>query len=260
MEENMKIIIEKSKVKTIPVVNVYDAEAREKLPVIIMLHGATGKKEDNLERAKMFVEHGFYVLLFDAYGHGELKVEKNEEKYDIHELLKMYLETSKYINQLIGYYREHTDFGDFNRVGLLGFSMGAHTIYHYIARERQTCIKASVPIIGSPVWKGFVRKFIEANKGVEKIFDERKIVEFEEYITEIQPSSYINNIKDFPLLMLNGQLDERVPIETIRDFYLKASSIYTYDDNINFIEYKGVGHKVTEEMLSSATKWFKKYL
>lgn len=206
------------------------------------------------------MKQGFYVLLFDAYGHGELKTLKDDNSYEINELLKVYLETSKYINQVINFYKHNNGFGDFNRVGLLGFSMGAHTIYYYITRERQMGSRAAVPVIGSPSWVSFVRRFIKSIKELEGLYEERKITEIEYYISKIQPLNFISNIKDFPLLIINGEIDERIQIEDIREFYKNTYQLYDNKENIRFIEHKGVGHKVTEEMLNSTIKWFIRYL
>jgi alpha-beta hydrolase superfamily lysophospholipase len=256
----VNIVVEKGRTKDIPVINVYDCESNKKLPVVIMLHGATGKKEDNIERAKNFVKHGFYVLLFDAYGHGELAGPKAQGSHDVKELLKVYLETSRYINELINHYRNNNDFGDFERVGLMGVSMGGHTVYYHITREKHQSIKAAVPIIGSPDWVSFVRRFIKSQEGLEKVFDEAKIAGIESYISKLHPASFSDSIKDFPVMMINGELDERIEIQHIREFYAKMNETYSIKENVSFLEYKGIGHKVTESMLNNAVEWFAKYL
>lgn len=60
--------------------------------------------------------------------------------------------------------------------------------------------------------------------------------------------------------MLNGEMDERITINDLRNVYTELLGVYSQKDLIKFIEYKGVGHQVTQSMMLEARNWFKKYL
>ncbi|MEW8956747.1 alpha/beta hydrolase family protein [Clostridium sp.] len=226
--------------------------------MIIILHGGNGKKEKHIEKAYDFVKKGFFVTLFDAYGHGELKSIDNTKDFNIDNLLKCYLETTKSINIISNSYEDNI-YGDLNRIGLMGISMGAHTIYYNILKERKSNIKAAVPINGSPCWITFVRRYINNISDKNLFFANEEIIKLENYMKNIHPLSSKGSI-DFPLLMLNGEKDNLIPIDVVKKSYNQLKETYTQKELIKIIEYKDTGHIVIPEMLESACNWFKKYL
>ncbi|MEN6326006.1 MAG: hypothetical protein ABFD18_07350, partial [Syntrophomonas sp.] len=66
-------------------------------------------------------------------------------------------------------------------------------------------------------------------------------------IKKIEPSNSLKNIRDTPLLMLNGAADRLIPIEDIRKTYTLIKNNYDNSDNIRFIEYRGHDHIANEE-------------
>ena len=148
--------------------DVYDFNEKETRPIVIMLHGGgDGRKEKYIERALEYAKNGYFVTLFDAYGHGELKNVSEKVKLtgndasNIDKLFWVYTETSKYINVIIDFYKDII-YADSDRIGLIGVSMGAHTIYYYIINERYPKVKVAVCINGSPSWVNFVRKYVSS--------------------------------------------------------------------------------------------------
>lgn len=261
----MKMILQERNVFGIPMLDVFQFDVKEKRPIVILLHGANGSKEKYIERAFKFAKNGFFVTLFDAYGHGELKNNSESEeiagydKANIDKLTKVYIETSKYINIIVNSY-EDNEYSDSNRIALVGVSMGAFTIYYNILNERNPKVKVAVPINGSPSWVSFVRKYASTIP-VEKItFTESDIIKAEKYIETIEPLNSIRNLADFPLLMLNGEKDELIPIDDIRKSYTKLQAKYMDKDKIRFIEYAEIGHTVTPKMLEDACRWIKEYV
>lgn len=261
----MKIVIEDRNVCGIPILDVHEIDIKEKRPIIIMLHGGNSSKEKNIERAYKFVKRGFYVTLFDAYGHGELKNKNkildiiNTEKSNIDNLLRVYCETSQYINTIINSYKDNV-YADSNRIGLLGVSMGAHTIYYHVLKEKNPKVKVAVPINGSPIWQSFVRRYISNSPTDVLNFNEDDIIKIEKYIESIEPLNYAGNAKDFPLLMLNGEKDELIPINNIRQSYINLQNNYKDKQLIKFIEFEGIGHTTTSQMLEFACEWIKKHI
>lgn len=261
----MKTVIEYRKVSGIPILDLYEIDVQEKRPILIMLHGGNSNKEKNIERAYEFVKKGFFVTLFDAYGHGELQNTgeifeiTDTQKSHIDKLLKVYVETSKYINTIIDSYR-NSIYADSDRIGLIGVSMGAHTIYYHTLKERNPHIKVAVPINGSPIWTNFVRRYISKETVNSLNISEENIIKVEKYIENIEPLNYKENSKDFPLLMLNGEKDELIPITNIRQSYKILQSEYSDKQLIKFIEFEGVGHVVTPKTLEIACEWLKKYI
>lgn len=250
----MKVIIEDKKICGIPVLDIYSADIKEKMPIIIMLHRGNGRKEENIERAYKYVKEGYFVTLFDAYGHGELKNDNEKsEKMTIERFLKWYLKTSEYLNIIINSYGENV-YTDSSRIGLIGVSMGACTIYYNILKEKNPNVKAAVAIIGSPDWLTFVRKNFTDH------FSESEIVKMEEYVKKSEPLNYNDKLIDFPLLMLNGVEDEFMPINNVRQAYDILQKNYLDKNSIKLVEFEGIGHEATSEMFDIGFIWLKKYL
>lgn len=261
----MKIIIQDRNVCNIPILDIFEANEKEKRPIVIMLHGAKGRKEKYIERALKYVKNGYFVTLFDAYGHGELSnlYEKLDitgyDESKINKLLRFYTDTSKYINIIVDSYKDII-YADSDRIGLIGVSMGAHTIYYNIAKEKNPKIKVAVAINGSPSWINFVRRYVAAIPDGNTRFSENKIIKIEKYMKTIEPINYFNNFNNFPLLILNGKMDKLIPINDVRKSYTKLQSSYDKKELIKFIEYEEIGHTVTTEMLEEAYRWIKVHI
>lgn len=258
----MRILVEHRWTSGVPLLEVYNPDIEEKKPMIFVLPGSGQRKEHLLIDAYMFAKEGFFIVIFDACGHGELGTREAREaaKRDVRKSYDSHVETSNNLNYLIETYKQNPH-ADVDRVGLLGFSLGGSTIYYNVTRERLPNIKAAVPVVGNPFWAGSLRKKIEKIPDWEQVYGEQEIQAMEEYIKSIDPLEYKSNLADLPLLMLYGELDEGVPIDAIRSFYKELEERYTDKSCVEFIEFKGYGHKLRpEDVYTRALSWFKEYL
>ncbi|MGH4121611.1 MAG: hypothetical protein ACREV6_01540 [Clostridium sp.] len=111
-----------------------------------------------------------------------------------------------------------------------------------------------------PIWQNFVRRYISKLPTEALSFNEDDIIQIEKYIESIEPLNHTENMKDLPLLMLNGKKDELIPINSIRQSYCKLQNNYKDQQLIKSIEFEGIGHTVTPQMLEVACEWIKKYI
>lgn len=253
----MWIIIEEQTINEIPVLNVYNPNSMEKLPIIMILHGFSGCKESNLQDAYRFAKEGYYVVSFDAFRHGELmddefkRLSKLERSRDFWNIT---LKTTQIINPLIDSYQANEK-ADYRRVGLLGRSMGGVIIYNYLTGNRHPNLKAAVPMIATPSWVSLEREYFKINEAARQYYNEAE----SKRIAEIEPYRKLHLVKDFPLLMLNGVNDPEMPIMEVRRSFFEMRQRYGNKELIQLMEYE-VGHQVTGEMIDQALDWFKKYL
>jgi alpha-beta hydrolase superfamily lysophospholipase len=223
-----------------------------------MMHGLAARKENVLPYAYYVATEGYYTILFDAHDHGELETARFKNYSDLEKMAHMFtviFKSSKKINTIINALAKIRSVAH-NNVGLIGFSMGGMIVYDYICRHRSPNVRAAVSIIATPEWGKSVRKNSARHTDYAKYFDEKKISQIENR----QPSNYLSTLKDFPLLIVNGELDEIMPIDDTKEFYHQAKQHYTKEALIQLIEYRGVGHTPTFEMVSDAVSWFNKYL
>lgn len=254
----MRVIIEERTINQVPVLDIFNPDAADAVPMIIMVHGFGGRKENNLLEAYRFVKEGFYVVAFDAFRHGELmddayrrltKIERGKDFWNI------VIKSTGFIDVIIENFNQHTR-GNCGRIGLYGLSMGGIIVYNYLTGNPKPGIKAAVPVIATPAWVGLDRAYYQNNEAARQYYnaEESKMIE------KIEPYGRLHHIIDLPLLMLNGVKDLEIPIADVRESYVILQKGYSNKALVQLVEYEDVEHKVTNEMIDQASDWFKKYL
>lgn len=254
----MRVAIERKVQSKIPTLHIYNMCCNEKKPVIFILHGYTGIKENLIEIGYGYARNGYYVILFDALHHGELKENEFEQLNQLEKdssIVDTMIETAKFINILIND-NSNNPLVDIDRVALIGFSMGGNIIFEYISKMLSERVKVVIPCISTPVWGRAFIKYVERTPGSENYFDTKRIEE----IIQIQPSNFIEDIKELPILIVIGEEDQTVPLEDINEYYNTLLENYNYKNKICLEIQKGVGHYVTSESLEKMELWIKEYL
>lgn len=251
----MDIIIRHNKIENIPLLEMFSNDGIKAKPLVIMFHGYGCQKEFVLIQAYNLALNGFYIVMPDAFAHGERATEGN-----MHDIFGCIQHTAGEINMLIEHYKS-SEMVDASRVGLTGFSMGGMITYYYLATQKHS-IKAAAPVIASPDWVSIVKTDDYTthlqNMGASDIDMERnKRIKIAE---EIQPLNNIGNMKDVPLLIQNGGADTLMPVAEIKDFIEKLESLYADKNDLKFIMYPDVGHTDNVPMNYEIASWFKKYL
>jgi uncharacterized protein len=254
----MKIVIEEKKIHGIPTLNLYNSEDNFRKPAVILLHGLNGSKENYLSEAYKFAKDGFYAISFDAFNHGEI-ISDEFEKLNFWEkasyLPSIILETTSYLDKIILECRNN-DFIDFQNISLIGFSMGGSSIYNYLCNNKNQDVKAAVSICTSPVWSNMFKSYKNMHADISKHFNKLNIDDLE----EIEPIKKIDVLNDLPFLMINVEGDETAPIEDVRKSYKRMKENYSNSELVNLLEYKGINHQLSPQMMNEARTWIKKYI
>lgn len=248
------------RIDEISAINIYDERVTDRRPVIMILHGAgvSAGKESGLEAAEMLASLGYFAVVFDACGYGDSRSAAQDVTTPLG-IFANYRATSSYINRLIHHLSEHPQ-ADANKVGLTGFSMGAHVIYYYLAHERINAVKVAVPMSGSPRWDNIARRFATTLELFKHLAQEESIQEFERQVMEYHPIAYLEDMGDFPLFLTTGELDEKALAADVTALYHKLASKYSDPDRIKLTVYKGIGHVRTKQMMRDALAFLMKYL
>ena len=253
-------------------------------PVVIVMHGTGGKKEAELGYLKQFAGRGFIAVAIDGRYHGErgtqtdynAAIARTFEKGGEHPL---YWDTVWDVMRLIDYLQTRDDV-DPKRIGLMGISKGG--IETYFASAVDERIAASVPCIGvqsfqwaleHDAWHGRVgtiRKGFDAAAGLAgKAKPDADFVRT--FYDRVVPG--INSTFDGPvmmtlicprpLLIINGDIDDKTPLEGVNLCAEAAKKAYdTAGAGQKFkqiVELK-TGHAVTPESQKEAMAWFVKWL
>jgi dienelactone hydrolase len=257
-------------------------------PVVISMHGTGGNKRDMLPLARKLVEKGFIAVAIDGRYHGErTKAGKGAAEYNdaiVRAWHKsgehpFYYDTVWDIMRLIDYLETREDV-DPKRIGLIGFSKGG--IETYLAAAVDKRVAVAVPCIGvqsfgwaleNKAWKPRIGT-IQAS--FSRIAEEEKITEPDEklvrrFYDQVAPGIYsrfdgpamLPLIAPRPLLVINGDSDDRTPLPGLRECTDAAGKAYhsmQADEAFLVRIQEKTGHKVTPESETFAIEWFVRWL
>jgi dienelactone hydrolase len=216
-----------------------------------------GRKEFILPQAYNLAVNGFFVVVPDAYGHGERSGGRVIKLFD------SILNSTAEIDGLIENYKDHED-ADNTRIGLSGYSMGGCITFLYLA-QRTKRIKAAVPVISTPDWVSIIDGFstkekLEELKGYGIIKDDSDITEYRQTAERIEPINHYEAMKNIPLLMLCGGMDMVTPVSGPQRLYEMLKPLTSDAAALKLMIYPRAAHGDTVEMNFEMTDWMKKYL
>jgi dipeptidyl aminopeptidase/acylaminoacyl peptidase len=248
------IIEEKIYIGEIPAIIFIPKERKGLLPTIIFYHGWSSDKETQRMRGFILASAGYQVIIPDAVHHGERNpIEnygvKNAGKYFWDTIFNNLDESKNIIDEMILKYN-----ADPERIGVMGNSMGGFTSAGVFTHNPK--IKVLVVLNGSCAWENSNKIFKEPLK----ISMTEDLKELEAKIKKIDPINNLHLLKNRPILILHGDSDTVVSIESQRIFYEKIKPIYEDKEKIKFVEYNNLNHFVTTNMMEESIAWFYRYL
>lgn len=231
-----------------------------KKPLVICLHGFTGNKESMLTTCLMLADAGFVAVSIDAEMHGERRDPDivRTLSQDPTQLFRIFTTTVDDVGKVIDYAGENLRV-DVERVGMMGVSMGA--IITLLAATAEERLKAIVSVIGGANFQVLAKK-----SSLYKIgFKTRLVTKFAQFagdlIGKYDPVNKAHLFRSMPVLLLNGELDDLIPLECASSLYEALKPNYQdTPDKLRMKVYKGVGHEYTSEMEKEAVEWLKKNL
>jgi dienelactone hydrolase len=245
------IIEEKVIIEDIPTIVFRPKEVKGQIPTVIFYHGWSSSKELQRMRGFILACAGYQVAIPDAILHGERNALSN---YGPEESVKYFwdvvfnnIEEYKLLSHgLINTYK-----ADSKRIAVMGNSMGGFTAGGIFTQNED--VKTLIVFNGSCGWGDFNNNF----KDVE-LTEELKLIA--EKVDSMDPSNNLNQLKERPILLLHGNCDVVVPIDSQKNFYNKLKPLYKHTEKIKFIEYDRLDHLVTTNMMEDSINWLGKHL
>ncbi len=270
----------------------------QKRPVVILLHGTGGSKQDMLPLARTLAAKGFIAVAIDGPYHGERTTagaagqsSKNTPDYQ-DAILAAYRNTdpSKQshpfffdtvwdVMRLIDYLDTRPDI-DPARIGIYGVSKGG--IEAYLAAAADPRIAAAVPCISleSFAWATDNHSWQSRIGTIQKAFDAAaKDAHIDKpdgpfvhaFYAKVAPNidsefdgpSMAPLIAPRPLLAINGELDPRTPPAGLKLAVDPTKAAYHAagaDDRFELLIEKNTPHKVTPEAQQTAVDFLTKWL
>jgi dienelactone hydrolase len=258
-----------------------------KRPVVIICHGTGGKKESQISLMKQFCGKGFIAVAIDGRYHGErCKAGTGDVEYceAIYEAYKsgnghpLYFDTVWDLMRLIDYLETRPDV-DAKRIGVMGFSKGG--IETFLLSGLEPRVAVSVPCIGVQSFKwglengGWKSRLGTFQKAINPILKDEGVTaspEFaKKFFDKMLPGIYsifdgpqmLTIIAPRPLLVCNGEIDDKTPLEGLKLAAAAATSAYkaaNAEEKFKFIVQENQGHTVTKESIHTIVDWFTKWL
>lgn len=250
--ETDHIIEKKIKIGRVPAILLRPATSDTKIPTIIWYHGWSSNKENQRIRGFIYASLGYQVLIPDAIYHGERSPlsdygEESLTKFFWDVVLKNLEESTDLINSLVNDYE-----ADPEKIGVTGHSMGGFTAAGVFTR--QPGLKALVVLNGSCAWEDSNERF----KKTLNLGDIDKRLEAK--VKDMDPMNNLDLLKNRPILLLHGDKDGMVPIESQEIFYEKLNRLNTCKEKLSFVKSPGLDHFVTTGMMEKSIKWFHNYV
>lgn len=261
-------------------------------PVVIALHGTGGNKESQLPLLSDYAHNGFIGVAIDGRYHGaRSKTGKGSADYndaiahafsskaDAEREYPFFFDTAWDVMRLIDYLVTRDDV-DPARIGVIGFSKGG--IETYLAAAADPRIAVAVPCIGVQsfrwaldhnAWQprvGTIKSSFDAAASESSVAqpDAAFVRTFYQRVApgidgEFDGPAMLPLIAPRPLLVINGELDDRTPLPGLAECADAAQAAYKAAGAENkfvlHIQSKA-GHTVTPASLALAKAWFTYWL
>jgi dienelactone hydrolase len=257
-------------------------------PVVIVMHGTNGRKEQQLKFLKRLAGQGFIGVAIDGRYHGERGNMKTYTaaivaaftNYDHQPRdYPLYYDNVWDVMRLIDYLSQRPDV-DAKRIGLMGFSKGG--VETWLAGAVDQRIACVVPCIGMQSFRWEIdhdawharmkvlnQSFTQSAESigvtkpdaafVQKFFDR----EIPGSTGEFDGPQMIALICPRPLLIINGGADALTPLPGVEICDEAAKADYHAagaDDNFKQIIEPNTGHSVTPTSYTAAVQWFMQHL
>jgi dienelactone hydrolase len=272
----------------VPGIVVKSATSTGRRPVVIVLHGTGGKKEDELPYARDLVRAGFAAVTIDGRYHGaRTKSGKGSEEY-VAAILRAFREDKEHpfffdsawdIMRLVDYLETRDDI-DPHRIGIFGVSKGGIEAYLAAAVDPRLAVVVPCIAVESFRWAVENNQWQPRIGTVQAAFDTaakdqgvaNPTGEFvHAFYSRVSPGidrefdgpSMVPLIAPRALLAINGEIDPRTPKpsrdlcdQPTRAAYHEAKA----DDRYVLHIQPQTGHKVLPESRVLAREWFVRWL
>jgi len=219
LQENDKLVVYKLYYNSVhnqrvPAIYALPKTGKAPYPAIVFLHGYHGDKEDILEFAPLLTALGYACISIDAEYHGERKV-PGIDLYGplVYNDRDGMIQTVIDLRRAIDYLESVPEEVDKTRIGYAGGSMGG--ILGAVLAGCDTRIKTAVLWVAGANW-GEMARLSQISAGMHLRDLGLDVEKMGRMLAPVDPMYWVAKISPRPVLMLNGDHDEIVPVPTNR--------------------------------------------
>lgn len=233
--------------ETVPALLCLPEVTSPKPPLLVLLHGLGGNKEQTKVVSWMAVRSGYATVALDAPLHGERAAKDGSMMAgDLKVLRERWVDAIVDYRRTLDYLQTRPDV-DTTRVVVLGVSMGGMMgALLYGSEDR---VDAAALILAG----GDFRLLAETSKHpiapeFRKAIDAVPPADAEALLNDIDPALWIGKGRARPLLFVNGTLDDVVPVKCAQTLISAAREPKT-------VIWDNLGHVVSGATLQTVYKW-----
>lgn len=186
-----------------------DGKAAKRFPVVVIVHGLGGRKEDTLLLGVALARRGYATLAIDLAAHGERAGSTNIAEMTLEESRQSAAVSITDLRRGLDYLQTRPDI-DARRVGLVGISLGG--IYGGVFAGIEKRVGATVLWSAGGDWGKLLsesrQRFAVARRNAGKVPDAASV---NAVMRDVDPVTYAAQIAPRPLLLLAGTQDTIVP-------------------------------------------------
>lgn len=254
MDEHEGLRYDQLQIDDIPVLEVYKDDGREK-PLLIFLHGLGLGKDSLLSELSSYAEAGYYAVSMDAFNQGD----RYSPLINCDNWAAMLI-TVNDVDRLVEYYGTVPQ-ADADSFILGGFSMGGVEAWAYaeIGSYSPAALVTLSGVCEYGVWQDGVRRelpygWLRPWKNTVWAFPEWQdsfyTKEKMSSITNLNITENLPSFQEMPVFISIGTDDaffNANAAETVADTITDSGN-----DRVRFIEYEGVPHEITEQMIEDS--------
>jgi len=247
------VLVEPQTLGGIPCLHVHPAQLTGPAPLVLLYHGWSSKKENQVVAAESLACDGYRVIAPDALHHGERDALPDYDS--VQAMVRFWDVVIQTVEEAQGIKQEAVALGlaDPDRIGCAGHSMGGMVTAGVLARY--PWVRADVTFNGNPCYEWLNGFFHQQQHAPGPSAEEQARLE------RYNPERLITRMAPRPLLLLHGDADPVVPIVGDRRFMEAARTHYAeHPERLQMEEVPGLVHVVTVGMVESMREWFRWYL
>jgi len=222
-------------------------------PLVFALHGVGGNATGMFGYCRQLREDGLNVIALDHRNHGRRYVDARHNSCKP-ELLALLAGVARDIGLLLDFLPIRAQLEP-NAVGMLGTSMGGCATLLTMMLEPR--IAVGVAMVASGEFEFLFQKPGATSTQPECPADLSAV---RKILARYDPIRAPATFADRPLLLLNGEEDPTVPVDSARRFAEAAAPHYTMPERFRFKTFPGVGHEITDTIWTDARAWLKRWL
>jgi pimeloyl-ACP methyl ester carboxylesterase len=220
-------------------------DAGPSTPLVICLHGLRSEKENILKPCYHFARRGMRALAMDLRLHGERDhagdLDRRLEDEYVRTMLSVIEKSVGDISALIDHFGAP-------KAAIHGISLGGVVAFSALLADPRLTV-ASIAM-GNPDWGALLDAM-----GIPAEHPQYAIVH------ALSPLTRAAEIPPRALLMLHGDMDERVPIDGVLALRDKLLPLYAADpERMQLVIYEGLGHAYQDDMILRSVDWIERFL